>query len=52
MSDAYRLVVNEEALDAAEAASRMFERIPWWIRALMAMRNRRATTTALPMAQT
>ena len=40
MSDAYRLIVNEEALDALTAANRMFRRMPWWIRALMAMRNR------------
>jgi Protein of unknown function (DUF2867) len=36
---AYRLVVNEETLDATTAASRMFGRVPRWIRALMAMRN-------------
>ena len=40
MSDAYRLIVDEEALDASTAASRMFGRMPWWIRVLMAMRNR------------
>jgi hypothetical protein len=39
MSDAYRLVVNEEGLDASTAANRMFRRMPWWIRALMVMRN-------------
>ena len=38
MSDAYRLVVNGEALDASTAANRMFRRTPWWIRP--AMRNR------------
>jgi len=40
MSDAYRLVVNEESLDAPTAARRMFGRVPRWIRALMVMRNR------------
>lgn len=40
MSDAYRLVVDEEELDAAAAASRMFGHAPWWIRTLLAMRNR------------
>ena len=40
MSDAYRLVVNEESLDAPTAALRMFGRVPRWIRTLMAMRNR------------
>lgn len=40
MSDAYRLIVNEEALDASTAANRMFGRMPWCIRALMTMRNR------------
>ena len=40
MSDAYRLIVNEEALDASTAVNRMFGRMPWWIRALMAVRNR------------
>jgi len=39
MSDAYRLVVKEP-LDAPSAAGRMFGRVPRWIRALMAMRNR------------
>lgn len=40
MSDAYRIIVDEEALDASTAANRMFARMPWWIRALMAMRSR------------
>jgi hypothetical protein len=38
-SDAYRLVVDEAALDAATAAHRMFGKMPWWVRALMAARN-------------
>lgn len=40
MSDAYRLIVDEEALDASTTANRMFGRMPWWISTLMAMRNR------------
>ena len=40
MSDAYQLVVGGEPLDAATAARRMFGRMPWWIGALMALRNR------------
>jgi hypothetical protein len=40
MSDSYRLVVDEAALDAATAAHRMFGKMPWWIRALLAARNR------------
>lgn len=47
MSDAYRLIVEEEALDASTAANRMFGRMPWWIRALMAMRNRLVTPLGL-----
>jgi hypothetical protein len=39
MSDAYRLVVNEQTLDAATAACRMFGRASWWIRGLMMVRN-------------
>jgi hypothetical protein len=39
MSDAYRLVVDEAALDGASAADRMFGKMPWWIRAFMAVRN-------------
>jgi hypothetical protein len=39
MSDAYRLVVDEAALDAATAAHRMFGKMPWWTRAFMAARN-------------
>jgi len=39
MSDAYRLVVNEQTLDAATAACRMFGRVSWWIRGLMMVRN-------------
>ena len=39
MSDAYRLVVNDGTLDATTAAYRIFGCIPWWVRALMALRN-------------
>jgi hypothetical protein len=31
--------MDEAALDAATAAHRMFGKMPWWIRALMAARN-------------
>ena len=51
MSDAYRLIVNEEALDALTAANRMFRRMPWWIRALMAMRNRLVAPLGLKMGR-
>ena len=40
MSDAYRLVVNEESLGAPTAALRMFGRVPSRIRVLMIMRDR------------
>jgi Protein of unknown function (DUF2867) len=40
MSDAYHLVVDDAALDAATAAHRMFGHMPWWVRVLMALRNR------------
>jgi hypothetical protein len=37
--DAYRLVVDETALDARMAAQRVFARVPAWIGVLMAVRN-------------
>jgi Protein of unknown function (DUF2867) len=40
MSDAYRLIVNEATVDPATAAARIFARAPWWVRTLMALRNR------------
>ena len=39
-ADAYRLVVVGPALDAADAARRIFSRTPRWISALLALRNR------------
>ena len=39
MSDAYRVVVDDRVLDAAVAADRIFGRVPWWIGALMGVRN-------------
>lgn len=40
MSDAYRLIVDDDGIDAATAAHRIFARVPRWVRALMALRNR------------
>jgi hypothetical protein len=40
MRDAYRLVVDDPGLDARLAAERIFGRVPRWIGALMAVRNR------------
>jgi hypothetical protein len=39
-ADAYCLVVEAPALDAAAAAQRVFSRTPRWIGALLALRNR------------
>jgi hypothetical protein len=39
-ADAYCLIVEAPALDAAAAAKRVFSRIPRWISALLALRNR------------
>jgi Protein of unknown function (DUF2867) len=39
-SDAYRIVVDDEALDARRAAERMLARDPRWIEALLTLRNR------------
>jgi hypothetical protein len=40
MSDAYRLVVDDRVLDATVAAERIFGRVPWWMAALLGVRNR------------
>jgi Protein of unknown function (DUF2867) len=40
ISDAYRLIVDDVTLNATTAAFRIFARVPWWIRTLMALRNR------------
>src|SRR5262245_30445602 len=40
MGDAYRLIVDDLAVDATTAATRIFSRAPTWIRGLMALRNR------------
>jgi hypothetical protein len=37
--DAYSIVVEDDALDARNAAERMFSRSPRWIGALLALRN-------------
>ena len=39
-SDAYRIVVDDKALDARRAAERMVARGPRWIEALLTLRNR------------
>jgi Protein of unknown function (DUF2867) len=39
-ADAYCLIVEAPALDAAAAAQRVFSRTPRWISALLALRNR------------
>jgi len=39
MCDAYRMVVNDGALDAPTAAYRIFGHAPRWIRVFMALRN-------------
>jgi Protein of unknown function (DUF2867) len=39
-ADAYRLIVAGPALDATAAAQRVFSRMPRWISALLALRNR------------
>jgi hypothetical protein len=39
MCDAYRVIVDDATIDAAEAVQRMFGRVPSWVRALMRLRN-------------
>lgn len=38
-ADAFRVMVNDEALTARQAAERMFLRLPRWIGSLMKLRN-------------
>ena len=38
--DAYAILVDGKDLDARLAAERLFERLPWWAAALMAVRDR------------
>lgn len=37
--DSFRIAVNDDALDARQAAERMFLRLPGWIDGLMKLRN-------------
>src|SRR3984957_3383315 len=46
-ADAYCLIVEAPALDAAGAAQRVFSRTPRWISALLALRNRLVTLIGL-----
>jgi hypothetical protein len=50
-ADAYRLIVQGPALDAATAARRVFSRTPRWISALLALRNRLGALIGLKAAQ-
>jgi hypothetical protein len=40
MSDAYCLTVDDKSIDATIAAQRVFSSMPWWVRALVALRDR------------